>query len=75
MSQGDAAFLVKNTLLNEILDDLEHDAIEAALDARSSDHEKRLHATMEANAIRSLRGKLQAIADGPTKPRAKTPVA
>lgn len=77
MSQpnGEAEQLLNSKLLNEIFDGLERDAIEDGINADLSDDEQRRISSMEVRAIRSLRGKLQALAEPKTKPAQRGSVA
>lgn len=72
---GAALQLVNDPLLNEILDDMEGAAVEAAIHAAPSDDEKRRTSLTEVRAIRSLRQQLKARAAGKTKSATRVPVA
>lgn len=73
---GAAEALLKDPILNEIFDALEKEAIETVLAATGpdSDDTRRFH-SMEANAIRSVRGKLAERASGKVKPKRTDPAA
>ncbi len=72
---GAAQQLLSNPLLNEILDEMERGAVEAAVNAPLSDDEQRRVSTMEVRAIRSLRSQLEIRAAGTTKQPNRVPVA
>lgn len=65
---GEAEYLLRNELLNQIFDELERDAVETAINAKPSDDEMRRVATQEARAIRSVRAKLNALLRAKTNP-------
>lgn len=62
---GEAMRLHTDSYLNEILDGMERDAFEKCASANPSDHETRQISMLEVRAIRSLRTKLNTLAEGP----------
>ena len=56
-----AKVLLDHPLINAIFDELEHDAIESAMQASPLDHDLRLAFINEAKVIRSLRSKLRSL--------------
>tara|TARA_R100001086_G_scaffold25560_2_gene12023 strand:+ start:1724 stop:1969 length:246 start_codon:yes stop_codon:yes gene_type:complete len=72
---GAAEHLLNDPLLNEIFDALETDATERGLSAKLPDHDTRLYASMEVEAIRSVRRKLAEKASGKVKPKRTDPAA
>lgn len=71
---GEAEYLLNNSLLKEIFGQLEADAIERAIDAKSSDDELRRTCTQEVRAIRAVQHQLETLAKGTTKAK-RRPVA
>jgi hypothetical protein len=72
---GEADQLLGSALLQETLSQIEAEAMERAVDARSDDDETRRSALCEVRAIRSVRGQLEAILKPLTKaPRTGSPV-
>ena len=72
---GEAEYLLSNQLLKQIFDDLERSAIEAAVNAKSSNDELRATSLQEVRAIRAVRRELQSLAKGKTNPKPRGPVA
>lgn len=70
---GEAKYLHDSELLNKIFDQIERDAVEAAINAGLGDDETRRNATGEARAIRSVRRKLKVLC-AETSPRTDTVV-
>ncbi|WP_420013327.1 hypothetical protein [Tateyamaria sp.] len=75
LPNGEAHRLHTDPYLNEILDGMEHEALERCVAANPSDHETRQISAMEVRAIRSLRAKLKTFAEGKTKRPARGSVA
>jgi len=65
-----AGMLLSDPVFVEIMDDLERTAINRLLAAPAKDHEGRLAAATEANAIRAVRSRLTALTEQPQKKRA-----
>lgn len=72
---GTALSLHEQEYLNTVLDGLEQEAFEFAVNARPSDDEQRRVGLAEVRAIRSLRGKLLSLSKGTTKPPKRGSVA
>lgn len=72
---GVALSLAENKKLATTFDAMEREAIERCLAAKPKDHETRLYASMEVEAIRSVRGRLAALAAGKVKPHRPEPAA
>jgi hypothetical protein len=72
---GVALSLIENEKLAAVFDAMECDAIERCLSAKTSDHQTRLYAIMEVEAIRSVRGRLAVMAAGEMKPHRPEPAA
>lgn len=53
-----AKSLLEHPLINEIFDDMERDAVNAAVNVSALEHELRLVLLMEVKVIRNLRSKL-----------------
>lgn len=64
---GEAQALLDSPLLNGIFDALESDAIERAMTSKDDDHDTRLFAKKEVEAIRSVREQLTERASGKAK--------
>ena len=61
MSRGDAEMLISNKTLNGILEKIERQAIEAALNAARDDDNARRDMAIKANAVRQIRRELHAL--------------
>lgn len=72
---GSALSILENELMRAVFAELETDAIERGLRAAHSDNETRLYASMEVETIRSVQGKLSAMAAGEVKPSRPDPAA
>ena len=68
MSAAEADYLLKNELLNNILEAIEREAVESCIDALPLDDETRRISAFEVRAIRSLRRKLKAVLTAKTSP-------
>lgn len=66
---GEALKLVESKLLNEMLDELENEANETAINAELNDDRTRRNSLSEVKAIRSLRAKLKKLAYPPEERR------
>lgn len=71
--QGEAEYLINHPLMQELLDGIEHEAIEAGIQAAPDDDDTRRTAAFKVQAIRTLRRQLAGIAQ-PTKPSRRAAV-
>ena len=71
MSQAEANMLISSETLNGILEKIERQAIEAALNAARDDDNARRDMAIKANAVRQIRRELHALSteDNPATPR------
>ncbi len=66
LPSGEADYLLRHPLLNEILDRLESDAKEAIIN--TDDEARRATHVLEVRTIRNLRQQLTTLSKGKTKP-------
>lgn len=67
--------LVNDDLVNELLDGMEREALNCAIDAHPSDDEQRRVSTTEVRVIRTFREKLKSLSEGSTNFPKGHPVA
>ncbi len=72
LSQGEALALLHNTTLMALLDQMEADALNLAVNASADEDSRRLVACTRAKAFRDLRRKLTTLSEGKTNPASDT---
>ncbi len=71
--QRAAKTILEIPFFNDLMDGLEKTAVDGCVFAKYDDHQARQAYAAEARAIRNLRGELEAIANGQSKPRRQAP--